>query len=298
MVLVLGDLDLPVRGRTYLEPGGMHVAIARGAQAALALEHAAARPDCLGVALVGPAPAAAGGAMEVLAGRRLLLVDGDGARVRDLAGAALDAGVEVEWAVQAGVPVDRLAAWALPAAGIVLARPGPGGDPFRSVGGRPSAMHAVEAAREGGCHLAIAVCSDGQGAGMLRGEVEVVLEARDEGAGVIAPCVEALPAWVAGVVVLRGDRVLAGPRTVATLLRHWRAEHAPPAVALGDRIHGWAAPVVMDRSLVAELLPPAAGRGLPFDLPDGTLGTSGGEAAGGADGGGSVLRLARGRGRR
>ncbi|MGH7776266.1 MAG: hypothetical protein ACREPI_03705, partial [Candidatus Dormibacterales bacterium] len=175
MVYILADLDLPVRGRTYVEPSGAHVVVARGRQAAAALAHAAVREDCLGVALIGlrgvpdPLPG-----LELLAGRRLLVVDQDRARLRTLTEPALAAGVEVEWSPKRGVPMDTVAAWALPVAGVVLAGPGPGGDPLRQVGERPAALHAVGAAQEGGCHLTVALCADEESGRQLGKEVTVV----------------------------------------------------------------------------------------------------------------------------
>src|SRR5438046_10239188 len=94
-VFVMGDLDLPVRGRTYREPEGPHSMVVRGRDLDAALQHVTARSDCRSVAVVGlPEQVPDIGA---LVGRRLLLVDGDSGRLRDFAEVAIRAGIEVEW---------------------------------------------------------------------------------------------------------------------------------------------------------------------------------------------------------
>jgi CTP:molybdopterin cytidylyltransferase MocA len=64
-----------------------------------------------------------------------------------------------------------------------------------------------------------------------------------------------LPEAAVAAVVLLGDQPLVGGRTVRMLLRAWRREGARPAVAAtyagSDR---WLPPVVLDRSLWAELM--------------------------------------------
>ncbi|HEX2645959.1 MAG TPA: hypothetical protein VHO95_01910, partial [Candidatus Dormibacteraeota bacterium] len=80
MVFVMGDLDLAVRGRTYREPDGPHSMVVRGRDLDAALQHLEARSDCRSVAVVGLPEQVPD--LTSLVGRRLLLVDGDGDRLR------------------------------------------------------------------------------------------------------------------------------------------------------------------------------------------------------------------------
>jgi len=53
-VFLMSDLDLPLRDRTYREPEGPHVVLARGRELENALEHLDARPDCRALGIIGP----------------------------------------------------------------------------------------------------------------------------------------------------------------------------------------------------------------------------------------------------
>src|SRR5438128_5643616 len=94
-VFVMSDLELPIRGRTYREPEGPHSVVVRGRDLEAGLQHAAARSDCRAMAIVGMPKEDRD--LGVLAGRRLFLVDSDGARLRDFAEIALRAEADVEW---------------------------------------------------------------------------------------------------------------------------------------------------------------------------------------------------------
>src|ERR1700730_18489006 len=95
VVFVMSDLELPIRGRTYREPDGPHSVVVRGRDIEPALQHVAAREDCRSMAVIDlPADIPD---LSALAGRRLLLVDGDSGRLRDFAELSLRADVEVEW---------------------------------------------------------------------------------------------------------------------------------------------------------------------------------------------------------
>ena len=93
-VFVMGDLDLPIRGRTYREPEGRHSMVVRGRDLDAGLQHVAAREDCRSVAVVGLPDQVPD--LSALAGRRLLLVDGDSSRLRDFYEIATRAGIEAE----------------------------------------------------------------------------------------------------------------------------------------------------------------------------------------------------------
>ncbi|HEX6547119.1 MAG TPA: NTP transferase domain-containing protein, partial [Candidatus Dormibacteraeota bacterium] len=159
-VFLLSDLDLPIRDRTYREPEGPHVLIVRGRELGDALDHLDARPDCRALAVIGPLPDSIPDMAQV-AGRRLLVCCGDGPKMREMAEAGMEAGADVEWLRSDRPDFDRLAAWALPVAGVVLAA----GSATRmgknklllDAGGQPLVCHVIEAASEGGCHLVIAV---------------------------------------------------------------------------------------------------------------------------------------------
>ncbi|MGH7763619.1 MAG: hypothetical protein ACREOM_04275, partial [Candidatus Dormibacteraceae bacterium] len=101
---MMGDLDLPVRGRTYREPDGPHSVVVRGKDLETALEHIKARDDCRALAVVG-LPEQAPDLSNVI-GRRLLLVDGDNSRLRAFAEIAIRAGIEVEWIRSARPPFE------------------------------------------------------------------------------------------------------------------------------------------------------------------------------------------------
>ena len=259
-VFLMSDLDLPLRDRTYREPEGPHVVLVRGRDLVDALEHLDARPDCRALGVIGPVPGDLPD-LALLAGRRLLVCCEDGSRMRDLAEAGMTAGAEVEWLRSDKPDFDRLAAWSLPVAGIVLAA-GSGSRMgsnklLLDAGGRPLVCHVVEAASEGGCHRVIAVCSE---------------PAVKEAIGASATCVDnpnaasgqasslkvgltSVPEDMAGALVLLGDQPLVGSRTVEILLRTWRREGARPAVATsyaGKR--DWRPPVLLDRALWPELM--------------------------------------------
>src|SRR5579864_5406720 len=161
-VFVMGDLDLAVRGRTYREPDGPHSMVVRGKDLDAALQHVASRDDCRSVAVVGLPEQVPD--LSSLVGRRLLLVDGDTARLREFAEKAIRAGIEVEWIRSARPPFERLAAALLPAGAIVMAAGASSrmpGSPklLLDVDGTPMVKHVMEAATEGGCHQVVVVYS-------------------------------------------------------------------------------------------------------------------------------------------
>src|SRR4030081_2085549 len=104
-VFVMGDLDLAVRGRSYREPEGPHSLVVRGRDLDSALQHLASRDDCRAPAVVGLP--GTGPDRAPLAGRRLMLVDGDNERLRQQAESAIRAGIEVEWIRSARPPFER-----------------------------------------------------------------------------------------------------------------------------------------------------------------------------------------------
>lgn len=260
MVYLLADFDLPIRGRTYREPEAAHVAIGRGQDLDLLLRHAARRTDCSGIAVVGArqgVPVAA--ELSVLAGRRLLVVDSDRSRMRALAEAGLRARAEVEWALDPGLPAQRLAEWALPVAAVVLAA-GAGSRMgtnklLLDLGGRPLVAHVLEAALEGGCHLVEVVYSDRALADVLAPKVTLVHnpQASSGIASSLKVGLAALPDWVQAAMILLGDQPLVGEKTVASLIKAWRQEDALPAVAVAHA-KGWAPPIVIERGLWPELM--------------------------------------------
>ena len=259
----MSDLDLPLRDRTYREPEGPHVTICRGRDFTDALEHLESRPDCRALAIVGPLPDgfADGRRLSPLAGRRVLLADGEPARLRDAAAAALDAGAEVEWLRGQRPDFWRLAAWALPVAAVVLAA----GTATRMgrnkllmpAGGVPLVSHVVEAATEGGCHHVVVVYSEAEVRDAVGDAATCVHnpEAASGQASSLRAGLGALGDDMAAALVMLGDQPLVGAMTVETLLKAWRREGARPAMATS---YGpgkpWRPPVVLDRSLFPELM--------------------------------------------
>jgi len=267
MVFVMSDLELPIRGRTYREPDGPHSVVVRGRDIQHALEHVAARDDCRSMAVITLPDTVPD--LTALAGRRLLLVDGDSARLRDFAELALRADVEVEWIRSARPPFERLAAALLPAAAVVLAA----GSSSRMPGsqklllefdGRPMVRHAVEAAADGGCHQVVVVYSSDDVKEAVEGAAELVHnpDAHTGMASSLKAGLRALRPEIQAAVVLLGDQPLVGSRTVAALLRSWRREGSRPAVAVskkggafneappGRRASAhWTPPVVLAREL-------------------------------------------------
>src|ERR1700674_3440292 len=177
MVFVMSDLELPIRGRTYREPDGPHSVVVRGRDIEPALEHVAERADCRSLAVI-TLPSTVPD-LSALAGRRLLLVDGDSGRLRDFAELAIRADAEVEWIRSARPPFERLAAALLPVGAIVLAAGAssrmPGSQKLLlEFDGRPMVTHAVEAASEGGCHQVVVVYSADDVKNAVEGAAEVV----------------------------------------------------------------------------------------------------------------------------
>lgn len=257
-VFFLSPAEFPMRARTFVEPDEPHVAVAAAAELEPALEHLASRPLCTGLALLGVP--ARHPELPAMAGRRLLVCEDDGARMRDFVAAAWRAGAESEWINQTVPTLEQLSAWALPVAGLVLAagagtRMKKANKLLLDYEGRPLVRYAVSAAAEGGCQGIWAVYSAPEVAGALDGYATCIHnpDAAAGQAGSLKIGLRALPDSVAGAVLLLGDQPLVGGRTVAMLLRAWRAENARPAVAAsygGD----WRPPVVIDRGLWPELL--------------------------------------------
>src|SRR2546429_6963007 len=119
MVYLMSDLDLPLRDRIYREPDGPHVAVVRGRDLDSALDHLDARPDCRALAVIGLPREVPD--LELLSGRRLLVVDGDRARMREFAEAGVAAGADAEWLYAERPDIHRLPAWALPVTTVGLA---------------------------------------------------------------------------------------------------------------------------------------------------------------------------------
>jgi CTP:molybdopterin cytidylyltransferase MocA len=264
-VFLMSDLDLPLRDRTYREPDGPHVVLVRGRDLDGALEHLDARPDCRALGVIGPLSGERPGDLPdlaLLAGRRLLVCCEDGPRMREMAEAGMNAGAEVEWLRSDKPDFDRLAAWALPVAGLVLAA----GSASRmgsnklllDAGGQPLVCHVVEAATEGGCHRVIAVYSQ-PGVKDAIGLSATCVENPDAASGQASSLkvgLASVPEDMAGALVMLGDQPLVGARTVEILLRTWRREGSRPAVATsydGDR-KDWRPPVLLDRALWPELM--------------------------------------------
>jgi CTP:molybdopterin cytidylyltransferase MocA len=258
MVFVMSDLELPIRGRTYREPVGPHSVVVRGRDIEPALQHVAARDDCRSLAVIS-LPAAIPD-LSALAGRRLLLVDGDSGRLRDFAEVALRADVEVEWIRSARPPFERLAAALLPVGAVVLAA----GSSSRMPGsqklllefdGRPMVRHAVEAASDGGCHQVVVVYSSDDVKDAVEGAAEPVHnpDAHTGMASSLKVGLRALRPENEAAIILLGDQPLVGSRTVAALLRAWRREGSRPAVAVSKRPNDWTPPVVLAREMWEDL---------------------------------------------
>ncbi|HEY6114433.1 MAG TPA: nucleotidyltransferase family protein, partial [Candidatus Dormibacteraeota bacterium] len=225
-VFVMGDLDLAVRGRTYREPEGPHSMVVRGRDLDAALQHLAARDDCRSIAVVGLPEQVPD--LSPIAGKRLLLVDGDSGRLRDFAEVAIRAGIEVEWVRSARPPFERLAAALLPVGGIVLAA----GSSSRMSGpqkllldidGVPMVRHVYEAASEGGCHQTVVVYGDDEVKRAVNGNAEIVFnpKARTGMASSLQAGLRAMRPEIEAAMVLLGDQPLVGSRTVAALMRAW-----------------------------------------------------------------------------
>ena len=260
-VFVMGDLDLAIRGRTYREPEGPHSMVVRGRDLDAALQHVASREDCLSLAVVGLPEQVPD--ITSLVGRRLLLVDGDSAKLREFAEVAIRAGIEVEWIRSARPPFERLAAALLPVGGIVLAAGKgsrmPGSQKLLlDIDGVPMVRHVFDAASEGGCHHTVVVYGDDDVKKAISGRAELVFNPHAETgmASSLQVGLKAMRPEVEGAMVLLGDQPLVGSRTVATLLRAWRREGSRPAVAASqdtDDLGGWAPPVVLSRELWGDL---------------------------------------------
>ena len=259
-VFLMSDLELPIRDRTYREPDGPHVLIVRGRDLPDALEHLDARPDCRALAVLGPVAGEVPD-LALLAGRRLLVCDGSAGRLRDFAEAGMAAGAEVEWIRSERPEFDRLAAWALPVAGVVLAagaasRMG-SNKLLLEAGGRPLVRHVIDAAAEGGCHDVIAVYSNPDVRRVIGDSATCVFnpDARTGQASSLRVGINAVAEDMAGALVMLGDQPLVGARTVELLLRRWRREGSRPAVATTyDERERWRPPVLVDRSLFPELI--------------------------------------------
>jgi len=260
-VFVMGDLDLAIRGRTYREPEGPHSMVVRGRDLDAALQHVASREDCLSLAVVGLPEQVPD--IASLVGRRLLLVDGDSAKLREFAEVAIRVGIEVEWIRSARPPFERLAAALLPVGGIVLAAGKgsrmPGSQKLLlDIDGVPMVRHVFDAASEGGCHHTVVVYTDDDVQKAINGRAELVFNPQAETgmASSLQVGLKAMRPEVEGAMVLLGDQPLVGSRTVATLLRAWRREGSRPAVAASqdtDDLGGWAPPVVLSRELWGDL---------------------------------------------
>ena len=294
MVYLMSDLDLPLRDRIYREPDGPHVAIVRGRDLDAALDHLDARPDCRALAVIGLLSEIPD--LELLSGRRLLVVDGDRARMRDFAEAGMAAGAEVEWLHADRPDFNRTAAWALPVGAVILAA-GAASRMGRNkllleVGEQALVRHVIEAASEGGCHVINVVYADEAVREAIDGAATCVVnpDATRGQSSSLRIGLQSLPEEIAGALIMLGDQPLVGSRTVGILLRGWRREGARPAVAAsyGDR-GSWRPPVLLDRSLWPDFMSldgdegarqlfddrpelldtvPAAGRPDDIDTPD------------------------------
>jgi CTP:molybdopterin cytidylyltransferase MocA len=259
-IFFLGPLDYPLRGRGFREPDGPHLAVTPGSALEAALEHLARRPDCRGLAVLGvPERPPDLGRQD---GRRLLVCESDGGRMRDFVAAAWKAGAEAEWINNGEPSLDQLGAWALPVAGLVLAA-GAGSRMKEAAedkllldyDGVPLVRYAVSAAAEGGCQGVWAVYSRPEVARVLEGYA-TCLHNPDAARGQASSLrlgLENLPPTAAGAMILLGDQPLVGARTVEMLLRTWRREDARPAVAAS---YGgeWRPPVVVERPLWPRLM--------------------------------------------
>lgn len=259
-VFLMSDIELPIRDRTYREPDGPHVLIVRGRDLGDALEHLDARPDCRALGVIGPLPARLPD-LGITAGRRVLICEDDAGRLREAADAAMEAGAEVEWLRSDRPDFNRLAAWALPVAGVVLAA----GSATRmgrnklllDAGGQPLVLHVVNAAAEGGCHQVQAVYSDEAVRDAIGGNATCVLnpDAASGQASSLRVGLQSVPEDMAAALLLLGDQPLVGARTIERLLRAWRREGARPATAAtyGEK-KDWRPPVLVDRLLFPDLM--------------------------------------------
>jgi len=231
--------------------------VVRGRDLDSALQHVTARSDCRSVAVVGLPEQVPD--MKPLIGKRLLLVDGDSARLRGFAEVAIRAGIEVEWIRSTRPPFERLAAALLPVGGIVLAAGRssrmPGSQKLLlDIDGVPMVRHVLEAASEGGCHQTVVVYAEDDVKRAINGRAELVYNAKAQtgmASSMQAGLLAMRPEIEAAMVVL-GDQPLVGSRTVATLLRAWRREGSRPAVAASSA-DGWAPPVILSRELWGDL---------------------------------------------
>ena len=258
VVFVMSDLELPVRGRTYREPDGPHSMVVRGKDLESAMEHIESRNDCQAVAVVGLPEQAPD--LTRLAGRRLLLVDGDNSRLRNFAEVAIRGGIEVEWIRSARPPFDRLAAALLPVGAIILAagagsRMAGAQKLLLDIDGTPMVRHVMRAASEGGCHQTVVVYSAPEVKQAVGGDAELVHnpQARTGMASSLQAGLRALRPEIEAAVVLLGDQPLVGSRTISALLRAWRREGSRPAVAVAQGENGWAPPVVLAKELWDQL---------------------------------------------
>ncbi len=220
-VFVMGDLDLAVRGRTYREPEGPHSLVVRGRDLDSALLHLASRTDCHALAVVGLPDTLPD--MAALAGRRLLLVDGDSERLREYAEKAIRANIEVEWIRSARPPFERLASALLPVGAIVMV---------------------------------VVVYSSNDVRDAVDGSAELVHNAKAKTgmASSLQAGLRAMRDEIEAAVIVLGDQPLVGSRTIAALMRAWRREGSRPAVAVAQTHGEWAPPVVLARELWEELM--------------------------------------------
>ena len=267
----MSDLELPIRGRTYREPEGPHCVVVRGRDIESALQHVAAREDCRSLAVINLPPTVPD--LSALAGRRLLLVDGDSGRLRDFAELALRADVEVEWIRSARPPFERLAAALLPIGAIVLAagsssRMSGSQKLLLEVDGRPMVRNAAESASDGGCQQVVVVYSAREVKDAVGDGAELVHnpDAQTGMASSLKVGLRALRPEIEAAAVVLGDQPLVGSRTISALLRAWRREGSRPAVAVSRKRGGdggspsrrpdanWSPPVVLAREMWAELM--------------------------------------------
>ena len=266
----MSDLELPIRGRTYREPEGTHSVVVRGRDIEHALQHVASRDDCRSLAVINLPTAVPD--LSALAGRRLLLVDGDSGRLRDFAEIALKADVEVEWIRSARPPFERLAAALLPIGAIVLAA----GSSSRMSGpqklllefeGRPMVRHAIESASDGGCQQVVVVYSAREVKEAV-GDAAELVHNPDASTGMASSLkvgLRALKPEMEAAAVLLGDQPLVGSRTISALLRAWRREGSRPAVAVARKRGAdessssrppdahWTPPIVLAREMWDDL---------------------------------------------
>ncbi len=240
-VFVMSDLEVPIRGRTYREPDGPHSVVVRGRDVVPALQHVASRPDCATLAVVGVPDAIPD--LSALAGRKVIAVDADSARLHDFAKAATEAAAEVEWIRAARPSSERLAASLLPVGAVVLAagsssRMGGTEKLLLDFDGQPMVRQKdVASAVDGAAELIYNPdAAQGMSTSLRRG-------------------LAGLRSDMEGALIVLGDQPLVGSRTVAALLRSWRREGSRPAVAMASSTPKprWTPPVVLARELWPEL---------------------------------------------